>query len=313
VTTSQGRSPRDEVLLTTKARDGTTVRARDGGRGPVILILHPGMETGTRYKQVARILAKRFRVLRLHRRQYRLDLKSDPRLGSPCTVAEEVEHVLAIARTAGAPAVVFGHSSGGTVALEALLAAPSSFAGGVVYEPASVLEGPPGALHLAGDAIPADGGVGEGPKRARAALAAGKPGEAMGTVIRITAGWPGWAADLAGILTALFPAYRELIPCQVDDLESMERLGVRLAAYATLQVPIAMVGGERSPAHVKEMVAAVAGALPSAERVALRGQGHNCHVRDPEQLARVIETFADTVLRQAARKEVGASGRSTWP
>jgi pimeloyl-ACP methyl ester carboxylesterase len=288
----------DDALLTAAAPDGTTVRARDEGRGPAILILHPGMETGTRYKKVARTLAGRFRVLRLHRRQYRLDLKRDPALGSPCTVAQEVEHVLAIARTVGAPVVVVGHSSGGTVALEALLESPSSFAGGVIYEPASVIRGPGGA-HLAGDALPADGEPGDGLKRARAALAAGRPGGAMGTVIRITAGWPEWIASLAGVLTALFPAYRELIPCQVDDLEGMERLGVRLEAYAELRVPIAVVGGERSPAPVKDMVAAVAGAVPSAERVVLRGQGHNCHVRDPEQLARVIGALAGRVLGQS--------------
>lgn len=46
--------------LTTTAADGTTVRALDEGQGPVILILHPGMETGTRYQKVAAILARAF-------------------------------------------------------------------------------------------------------------------------------------------------------------------------------------------------------------------------------------------------------------
>jgi hypothetical protein len=36
--------------LTTTAADGTTVRAFDEGQGPVILILHPGMDTGTGFK-----------------------------------------------------------------------------------------------------------------------------------------------------------------------------------------------------------------------------------------------------------------------
>ena len=123
--------------LTTTAADGTAVRALDEGKGPVILILHPGMDTGTQYKKVADILSRRFRVIRLHRRQYRLDLKKSPRLGDWCTVAQEVEHVLAIVKVIDAPAVLYGHSSGGPVALESLLASPSSFAGAVIYEPAS--------------------------------------------------------------------------------------------------------------------------------------------------------------------------------
>jgi pimeloyl-ACP methyl ester carboxylesterase len=286
----------DARTLTTTAADGTSVRALDEGRGPVILILHPGMETGTRYRRVAAVLAERFRVVRLHRRQYRLDLKRDPRLGSPCTVAQEVEHVLAVVRTTGEPVVIYGHSSGGPVALEALLAAPAAFAGGVIYEPASVI-GPPGNRRLAYEALPRDGEVGEGLTRARAALAAGQPGEALAIFISLSAGWPRWAARLGGHLSALVPAYRRLIPCQIDDLEAMERLGVRLDAYAGISVPTALLGGDRSPPPLQETVAAVAQAIPTAERVVLRGRGHDAHVRAPDQVARAIATHADAVLR----------------
>jgi hypothetical protein len=44
------------------------------------------------------------------------------------------------------------------------------------------------------------------------------------------------------------------------------------------------------------MVAAVADALPRGERMRLRGQGHACHVRDPQKLADVMETFAKRVF-----------------
>jgi pimeloyl-ACP methyl ester carboxylesterase len=97
-------------MLTTTSADGTTVRAYDDGRGPAIVLLGPGLDDGTRDKKLAKILAKRFRVVRLHRRQYRLDLKADPKLGSPCTVADEVKDVLAVVRAIGEP----GSSSTGT-------------------------------------------------------------------------------------------------------------------------------------------------------------------------------------------------------
>jgi pimeloyl-ACP methyl ester carboxylesterase len=297
ITGGRKRRGHDVRTLTTTSADGTTVRALDEGQGPVILILHPGMETGTRYGKVAAILSKRFRVIRLHRRQYRLDPKKDPRVGSPCTVAAEVEHVLAIVKKVRGPLVIYGHSSGGPVALEALVASPSSFTGGVIYEPASVIE-EPGGPHLASEVIPRDGDVGEGLKHARAALVAGKPGKALGIFIAIAAGSPRWAACLAGRLAALVPQYRRLIPCQIDDLEAMERLGVRLDAYARIHIPTVMLGGDRSPTHIKEMLAAVSQAVPAAEHIVLRWQGHTAHVRAPEQVARVIEAFADNVQRQ---------------
>jgi pimeloyl-ACP methyl ester carboxylesterase len=285
----------EAVLLTTTAADGTSVRALDEGRGPNILILHPGMETGTRYARVARLLSRRFRVIGIHRRQYRLDLKRDPAIGSPCTVAQEVEHVLALVAHVGAPVVLYGHSSGGPVALEALLASPASFAGCLVYEPASVM-GTPDGERLVGDVIPRDDEVGEGVRRARAALVAQKPGKALAIFTGIAAGWPAWLCSLAGMLTAAIPSYRRLIPCQIDDLEAMERLGNRLAAYAGIERPVALIGGERSPALLKQTVAAVASTIPGAELLVLRGQGHDGHARDAKQLAGLIEAFAGKVL-----------------
>lgn len=282
-------------LLIATAADGTSVRAEAEGEGPVILFLHPGMDTGKSYTQVAARLKRRYRVIRLHRRQYRLDLKTDPLRGSPCTVAEEVDHVLAIVRAVGAPVLLFGHSSGGVVALEALVASPSSFAGGMIYEPASVITSTEG-LHLSEDRIERNGEVGEGLRHARQALVEGRPGTAIGIASQVIAGYPSFLANPAGALTALVPAYRRLIPCQIDDLEAMERLGMRLDAYSKLNLPMAMVCGERSPDYNKDAVAAVADALPKVERITLRGQGHTGHVRDPQQLADVIETFAKRVF-----------------
>jgi pimeloyl-ACP methyl ester carboxylesterase len=165
----------------------------------------------------------------------------------------------------------------------------------MIYEPASVIKSADG-LHLSEDRIERNGEVGEGLKRARQALTESQPGTAIGMFTQVVAGWPSFLANPAGALTALVPTYRRLIPCQIDDLEAMERLGVRLDAYSRLNLPIAMVGGERSPDCIKEMVAAVAAVLPEGERVTLSGQGHGSHVRDPKQLANVIETFARRVF-----------------
>jgi pimeloyl-ACP methyl ester carboxylesterase len=156
-------------VFTVTSADGTDVRAYDEGKGPAIVMLGPRLDDGTRTKKLAAILAGRYRVLRLHRRQYRLDLKADPKLGgSPVSIAQEVEDVVAIVRAIGGPVLLYGHSDGGVVALEALAASPSSFAGAVVFEPAAVIDAD---KPLAGK----DGRV---LAEARATLAAGRPGKA---------------------------------------------------------------------------------------------------------------------------------------
>jgi pimeloyl-ACP methyl ester carboxylesterase len=276
-------------MLTVTSADGTDVRAYDEGHGPAVVLLGPGLDEGTRCRKMAAILAKRFRVIRLHRRQYRLDLKADPKLGgSPCTVAQEVEDALAVVRAVGEPVVIYGHSDGAVVALEALAASPSSFAGAVIYEPAAVI-GPP----LAGEG-------GEVLTQARVALAAGRPGKAIAIFLHGAVGLPRWQAWLAGLFTTLTPRYRRLVPAQLDMLEALDQLGVRLDTYAQINVPTVLLGGDRNPAHIPERLDAIERVMPNTERVVMHKRDHGADLKHPTEVARVIEALADKVLRQPA-------------
>jgi pimeloyl-ACP methyl ester carboxylesterase len=274
-------------VLTTTSADGTSVRAYDQGHGPAIVLLGPGLDDGTRCRRLAKLLATRFRVVRLHRRQYRLDLKADPKLGSaPCAVADEVQDVLAVVRAIGAPVVLYGHSDGGVVALEALAASPSAFVGGVIFGPAAVI-GPP----LSGEG-------GRVLTQARAALAAGRPGKAIAIFSRGAVGLPRWQAWLAGLGVAVVQRYRRLVGCQLDSLEALDQLGVRLDTYATINVPTVLLGGgsKRNPAHMAERLDAIQRALPHAQRVVMPKRDHGADLKHPKDVARVIETLADKVL-----------------
>ncbi|PXX61658.1 pimeloyl-ACP methyl ester carboxylesterase [Nocardia tenerifensis] len=269
-------------MITLTAADGTSVHASDRGSGPTILMIGPGLDDGSRTEKVAAILAERFRVIGLRRRQYRLDLKAEH--PAPFSVAEEVDDVLTLARHVGRPSVVYGHSSGGVVALEAVAAAPSLFAGAVIFEPAAVIETPLAGVD--GAAITA----------ARAAIAGGRPDVAMRIFTRVVAGYPAWQAWLVGALVALVPRYRRLVPGQIDDLAAMDQLGDRRAAYAEIPVPTVLLGGDRSPARNTAVLEALAKVLPGNERVVMRGRDHSADVKDPKQVARIVETLADRVL-----------------
>jgi pimeloyl-ACP methyl ester carboxylesterase len=264
--------------------DGTDIRYYDEGHGPAILIVGPGLDDGRRTKKLAAILARRSRVLRIHRRQYRLDLKTTN--AAPCSVAQEVDDVLTVAHEAGQSLIIYGHSSGGVIALEALAASPSSFAGAVIFEPASVID------------VPLAGNDGEVITRARAALAAGKPGTAMAIFTQRITGYPAWQARLVGVLTALIRRYRRLVPCQIDDLEAMDQLGNRLNVYADNTVPTVLLGGDRSPAQNTAVLDAIAQVMPHTERVIMHKRDHGADLKAPADIAHVIQTLADKVLHE---------------
>lgn len=266
-------------MITATSADGTSVRAFDDGQGPVIIVLHPGLDDGSSWKKVAARLSLRFRVVRLQRRPYRLDITT----GSPPSIAQEVDDVLAVAKVIGEPILLVGHSSGGVVALEVMVASPSTVAGAVIYEP-PVVTGPP----LGGAAL----------RRARAAVAAGKPGTAMAIFMRDIAQLPWLTARLAGVFVALHPRLRAFAPRMLDDTEAIDRLGVRLDVYARIGVSTVLLGGDRGPPHAGERIDALARVLPRVERVVvLHGQGHFANLRAPDEVARVIEDLADKVLR----------------
>ena len=83
-------------------------------------------------------------------------------------------------------------------------------------------------------------------------------------------------------------------PAQITDDEAIESLGVGLGRYARLDLPVLLLGGDRSPAHLRQRLDALAAVLPRLEEVVvLEGQGHMANLRAPGEVARVIEGFAD--------------------
>jgi pimeloyl-ACP methyl ester carboxylesterase len=228
----------------------------------------------TVWHPVTDLLRDRFRTVRLARRRYRLDLPG------PITMAQEVEHVAAIAAQLDRPVLV-GHSSGAVLALEALVADPGAYAGAVLYEPPVVIGAPLSADHLA---------------KARAALARDKPGKALSIFLREVVGMAAPLAWLAGFFVGRHPEYRRRVERQLDDNDALDALGVRLPAYARLDLPILLLGGDKSPRHLAERLDALERTLPRTRRLLMHGQGHSAERRAPQRVATAIATFIDEDL-----------------
>jgi pimeloyl-ACP methyl ester carboxylesterase len=229
---------------------------------------------------VAALLVDRFRVVRIRRRLYRLELPADP----STDYAREVEDVLAVARSLSQPCLLVGHSSGAVVALETLVKDQGAFAGAALYEPPVVVDQPVG-----GDALAA----------ARTADAAGRRGRALAIFLRHMVGLSGPMPTIVGMLTPFLPALRKYVTRQLDDTEAINRLGVRLTAYAKITVPVLLITGGRSTRSLLDRTDSLAGVLPRVTRAVMPDQAHGANHRDPAQLAQLVAEFADKVLPPA--------------
>jgi pimeloyl-ACP methyl ester carboxylesterase len=265
--------------ITVTASDGTSFPIIDEGAGRPILLLHGGSGTAANVVGVAAALTGRFRVLRLDRRTYR----ADPLPARPADLmAGEVDDVLAVAAAVDRPLLLVGHSSGAVVALQCALARPDRFAGMLLYEPPLAVDEP-----LGGEAL----------LRAKAALDRGDPDEAMAIHMR----------DIVHLPRGLVFAFRHIPPLrdrlrlmtagQIADDEALESLGVGLDRYAGIDVPTLLLGGDRSPRHLRDRLDALASVLPRLDSVVIMaGQGHSATMRAPHVVAGAIADFADRVM-----------------
>lgn len=250
------------------------IPAVEQGDGPAVLIVHGGSGDLTAWKHVADRLAQRFRVICYTRPTYRLD---PPPRGSDA-LAREVGEAPAVARWIGEPTILVGHSSGAVVALETVLAEPTPFTALVAYEPPlDVTHRPQGA-----DAL----------RRARAALDAGSPVEAMQIHMGDLVGLPQTAVTAMFAAPPAREAFARLAPGQIADNEMLDALPDGLTRYRAVTLPVLLLGGDRSPGHLQPRSDDLAATLPrTPRRITLAGQGHTANIEAPDALAQAITDF----------------------
>lgn len=254
------------------AMDGTTVLANSAGIGPIILVVHPGMDDGRSWRKVNALLAENFTVVSIHRRQYRLDLTE------PVSIRDEVSDIEALVATFGERVLIAGHSSGAVVALEALAALPDAFMGAVLYEPPVTIDL---TAPMGGSAL----------RAAQQAIAENRPGKAIQIFTRDMVGLPAWQSRLVRVFVTLNTRMKGLAPRQIADVSAMRDLGVRLPTYAGIEVPVLLVGGDQSPGALSRQLDALQSTLPQTRRALLSGQGHSANERAPKRLADLIAGF----------------------
>ena len=239
-----------------RSPDGTMIAFERAGQGPALVLVTGALTDRTVTRPVAAALAPRFTV-------YAYDRRGRGSSGdtAPYTAGREIEDLGAVIGAAGGSALVFGHSSGAVLALEAA-ARGLAITRLAAYEPPYLTD--------AGRRRPADDLAG----RLAALVAAGRRAE---TIRLFWAEGAGFDARTIALMQAspMWPGLLALAHTLPYDA-ALCGPGMRVPAgrMAAIGIPVLLLDGGLSADWAPRTMRALAGAIPGARRVTLDGQGH---------------------------------------
>ncbi len=248
--------------------DGTRIAFEREGNGPPLLIAVGAFCTRASGASLAAALAERFTVVRYDRRGRGDSDRGDGSLEE--SVAREVEDLEAVATACGEAVFAYGHSSGGSLALEAA-------ARGVALRRIAAYEPPYSGA----------GSVPEGFAEELDALArGGQEEEAAARFLQLTGAPP---PVIDGIKASPgWPDMVRLAPTLPRDMALGNDGAVPTQRLASIAVPVLALAGDASGGWAQDAARSVAASTPHGEARTLDGQHHN--VAD-EVLLPVLEAW----------------------
>jgi pimeloyl-ACP methyl ester carboxylesterase len=272
---------------TVSSADDTTINYRQLGTGPGLILLSGGYLAAQHYLELAQALSDTFTVYVPDRRGRGLSGPPGPNY----SMATECEDIAALLAATGTT-MVFGHSSGGLIALQAALTLPA-IRKVAVYEPALSMYG-----SFSMDWVP----------RFTRELNEGKLIPAMVTfskgvqVDRKVNLLPRWL--LIPMMNRLLKQRRKSVnpgEQSIDSLIPLQRLDVQIfqematsPGFAKLRAEVLTLHGEKTPSPAHNAIAALQKDLPNAHRQTLPGVGHEAPLNgrgSPELVATHLRTF----------------------
>ncbi len=256
------------------SRDGTAIAFDRSGYGPVLVVVGGALSDRSAAAELARSLAATFTVLAYDRRG-RGDTGDTP----PYAVEREVEDLEALVEAAGGSAFVFGHSSGGVLALEAARAMPGAIPRVALYEPVFLVDDsrPP----LPEDYL----------EQLQELVAAGRRADAVAYFMMSAVGVP--PASVASLREAPFWPALESVAHTLPYDARIVQAGMTgdprsVRRWATFPVPTLVMNGGAGAPWLRHAAGALADVLPDARLRTLEGQDH-----DPaaDVLAPELEAF----------------------
>jgi pimeloyl-ACP methyl ester carboxylesterase len=258
---------------TVRSKDGTTIAFDRQGGGPALILVDGAMSTRSSGSkpELARLLAQRFTVYSYDRRG-----RGDSGDTEPYAVEREIEDLGALVDQAGGSAFVYGHSSGGCLALEATVALGDEIKKLAMYE--APYNDDPKAQNAWREYL----------KNLTEALASGRRGDAVALFMAYV-GTP--AAQIEGMRHAPFWGGMEAVaPTLAYDHAGImgKDLSIPRQRAARVHVPTLVMNGGNGAPFMLETARTLAKVIPGAKLRTLDGQTHNV---DPAALAPVLVEF----------------------
>jgi pimeloyl-ACP methyl ester carboxylesterase len=261
------------TMATVRSRDGTTIAFDEQGNGPALILVDGAMSTRSSGSkpELAKLLAQHFMVYSYDRRG-----RGDSGDTKPYAVEHEIEDIDALIDEAGGSAFVYGHSSGGSLALEATVKLGDKVKRLAVYE--APYNDDPDARKAWGEYI----------RNLTEALASDRRGDAVALFMAYV-GVP--AAQIEGMRHAPFWKGMEAIAPTLgyDQTAIMGEDGsIPIERAARVHVPtLLMTGGNGAP-FMLETAKTLSTTIQGAKLSTLDGQTHDVQ---PEALAPVLVEF----------------------
>jgi len=270
--------------------DGSMMRYRDFGAGPVLLLVHGWAASGDFFDSVADQLASEFRVvipdLRAH--------GETPAGAGPLDIDLLASDLQTLVEELDLTAITaLGGSMAATVLWQMIVRNGHARFAGLIIEDMS-----PRILNTADWAL---------------GMATGMDIDGSGRAIEAMRGdWPAYAAAFAPRMFARGRAAREteMIADIVARLSrrdggAMADLWLSMAsqdlreALPTMNLPTLVISGARSEAYGPETSRYLVEALPEAQSITFANSGHAPHLEEPQEFVRAVAQFANRVRAAA--------------
>ncbi|WP_326958334.1 alpha/beta fold hydrolase [Amycolatopsis sp. NBC_01286] len=262
-------------MSTTVSADGTKIAYTRAGSGPALVLVDGAMcyRGSSPNDDLAKELAAHFTVYTYDRRG-----RGESTDTTPYAVEREVEDLDALVGEAGGSALLFGISSGAALALEAVdRGLPATKL--ALYEPPFILDD-------TRKPVPADYAT-----RLDEAVAAGKRGKAVKIFMREGVGLSGGVVAMMRIMPFWSKLKRVAHTLPYDTAvvgDHQSGAALPSPAWPQVKIPTVTIDGGKSPEWMRNGVAALAKALPSADYRTLAGQ---THIVKAAALAPVLRDF----------------------
>jgi pimeloyl-ACP methyl ester carboxylesterase len=258
---------------TVRSKDGTTIAFDEQGDGPALILVDGAMTTRSSGSkpELAKLLAQHFTVYSYDRRG-----RGDSGDTKPYAVEREIEDIDALIEEAGGSAFLFGHSSGGSLALDATVKLGERVRKLAMYE--APYNNDPEAQKAWGEYI----------KNLTEALASDRRGDAIALFMTLL-GVP--AAEIEGMRRSPFWSGMEAIAPTLayDHTGILGRDGsIPAERAARVRVPTLVMNGGNGAPFMLETAKTLSRTIPAAKLRTLDGQTHNVQ---PEALAPILVEF----------------------